>query len=56
MSYREEEVTVRIVLDLPSDIVDWIDDITAKMGLNNRGTVVAAMLRELFSDQDSTDL
>ena len=52
-SSNDEDV-VRVVLELPKDVVDWIDGITDQLGLSNRSTVVAAMLRELHPDSGSS--
>ena len=41
-----------VTIALPVDIIEWIDGIAEQLGLNNRGTVVAAMLRELKPEID----
>ena len=51
---QDQDCTIRIVVDLPRDIVEWIDAIADQMGFDNRGIVIAAMLRELSADLDES--
>ena len=37
-----------VTLELPRDVVDWIDGLKAQMGFRNRGVIVAQLLRELI--------
>ena len=37
-----------VTLELPRDVVDWIDGLKAQMGFRNRGIIVAELLRELI--------
>jgi metal-responsive CopG/Arc/MetJ family transcriptional regulator len=39
---------VLVTLELPRDVVDWIDGLKAQMGFRNRGIIVAELLRELI--------
>ena len=39
---------VLVTLELPRDVVDWIDGLKAQMGFRNRGLIVAQLLRELI--------
>jgi metal-responsive CopG/Arc/MetJ family transcriptional regulator len=43
---QQEMVTV--TMELPRDLVDWIDGLMAQMGFRNRGVIVAQLLRELI--------
>ena len=38
---------VRVSLELPRDIVDWLDGLRMQLGFRNRGAIVAQLLREL---------
>jgi metal-responsive CopG/Arc/MetJ family transcriptional regulator len=48
---REQEM-VRLTLELPRDLVDWIDGLRIQMGFRNRGLIVAQLLRELIPETD----
>jgi hypothetical protein len=39
---------VLVTLELPRDVVDWIDGLKAQMGFRSRGLIVAQLLRELI--------
>ena len=41
----------RITLQLPTDVIGWIDRFRAEWGLRSRGATVERLLRELFADQ-----
>ena len=43
---------VEVVLELPRDLVDWIDGIKEQMGFHSRGPIVAQMLRELIPQDE----
>ena len=47
-SNRQEMVTV--TMELPRDLVDWIDGLKAQMGFRTRGVIVAQLIRELVCD------
>ena len=38
---------VRVTLELPRNIVDWIDGLRAQLGFRTRGVLVAQLIREL---------
>ncbi len=40
---------VRVTLELPVDIVVWIDELREQLGLRTRGPLIAQLLRELAS-------
>ena len=46
---------VRVTLELPRDIVDWLDGLMAQLGFRNRGAIVAQLLRELTSPPVEVD-
>jgi metal-responsive CopG/Arc/MetJ family transcriptional regulator len=37
-----------VTLELPRDVVDWIDGLKAQMGFRSRGLIVTQLLRELI--------
>ncbi len=39
---------VMVTLELPRDVVDWIDGLKTQMGFRTRGIIVAELLRELI--------
>ena len=43
---------VPVTLELPRDLVDWIDGLRIQMGFRNRGLIVAQLLRELIPETD----
>jgi metal-responsive CopG/Arc/MetJ family transcriptional regulator len=43
-----QQEMVMVTLELPRDLVDWIDGLKAQMGFRNRGVIVAQLLRELI--------
>ena len=45
---QQEMVTV--TMELPRDLVDWIDGLKAQMGFRTRGVIVAQLIRELVGD------
>ena len=45
----------RINLQLPNDVIDWIDRFRREWGLRNRGDAVERLLRELFIEQQPFD-
>jgi hypothetical protein len=49
---REEKVL--LTLELPIDLVEWIDGIKSQLGVHSRGLVITELLRELQPDEDKT--
>ena len=43
---------VPVTLELPRDLVDWIDGLRIQMGFRKRGLIVAQLLRELIPEMD----
>ena len=41
---------VRVTLELPRNIVDWIDGHRAQLGFRTRGVLVAQLIRELVPE------
>jgi metal-responsive CopG/Arc/MetJ family transcriptional regulator len=39
---------VLVTLELPRDVMDWIDGLKAQMGFRSRGLIVTQLLRELI--------
>jgi metal-responsive CopG/Arc/MetJ family transcriptional regulator len=54
-----QQEMVMVTLELPRDLVDWIDGLKVKMGFRSRGFVVAQLIRELIPEpetlQDESD-
>ena len=47
-----QQEMVMVTLELPRDLVDWIDGLKAQMGFRNRGVIVAQLIRELLPSPD----
>ncbi len=47
-----QQEMVLVTLELPRDLVDWIDGLKAQMGFRNRGVIVAQLIRELLSSPE----
>ena len=45
----------RITLQLPNDVIDWIDRFRGEWGLRSRGDTVERLLRELFTEQQPAE-
>ncbi len=45
---NKQQEKVLVTLELPRDVVDWIDGLKAQMGFRSRGLIVAQLLRELI--------
>lgn len=43
-----QQEMVLVTLELPRDVVDWIDGLKAQMGFRSRGLIVTQLLRELI--------
>lgn len=50
---ESQQEMVKVILQLPRDVVDWIDGIKEQMGFRSRGPIVAQMLRELIPEFES---
>jgi metal-responsive CopG/Arc/MetJ family transcriptional regulator len=50
-----EQEMVRLTLELPRDLVDWIDGLRIQMGFRSRGLIVAQLLRELVLSLDEAE-
>jgi|LauGreDrversion4_2_1035121.scaffolds.fasta_scaffold801701_2 metal-responsive CopG/Arc/MetJ family transcriptional regulator len=52
-----EQEMVLVTLELPRDLVDWIDGLKAQLGFRSRGVIVAQLIRELVSEleEEATD-
>ena len=44
---------VMVTLELPRDLVDWIDGLKAQLGFRSRGFVVAQLIRELIPEPEA---
>ena len=51
MSIDDQQSRRRITLQLPNDVIAWIDRFRGEWGLRGRGPTVERLLRELFADQ-----
>jgi len=49
-----EQEMVLVTLELPRDLVDWIDGLKAQLGFRTRGVIVAQLLRELVPDSGNS--
>ena len=47
-----QQEMVMVTLELPRDLVDWIDGLKAQMGFRNRGVIVTQLIRELVCELD----
>ena len=52
-----QQEMVLVTLELPRDLVDWIDGLKAPLGFRSRGLIVAQLIRELVAElePESTD-
>ena len=52
-----QQEMVLVTLELPRDLVDWIDGLKTQMGFRSRGVIVAQLIRELVAEvePESTD-
>jgi len=52
-----QQEMVLVTLELPRDLVDWIDGLKVQMGFRSRGVIVAQLIRELVAEvePESTD-
>jgi metal-responsive CopG/Arc/MetJ family transcriptional regulator len=52
-----QQEMVLVTLELPRDLVDWIDGLKAQLGFRSRGLIVAQLIRELVAElePESTD-
>ena len=48
---NQQEMVI-VTLELPRDLVDWIDGLKDQMGFRNRGVIVAQLIRELLPSPD----
>jgi metal-responsive CopG/Arc/MetJ family transcriptional regulator len=46
---------VMVTLELPRDLVDWIDGLKAQLGFRSRGFVVAQLIRELLPSAEEQE-
>ncbi len=49
---EEQEEKVRLNLELPTDLVRWIDELKTQLGIHSRGLVITELLRELQPDEN----
>ena len=47
-----QQELVLVTLELPRDLVDWIDGLKAQLGFRSRGLIVAQLIRELVAELD----
>ena len=43
-----QQEKVLVTLELPRDVVDWMDGLKNQLGFRSRGLIVAQLLRELI--------
>jgi hypothetical protein len=53
---EEREEKVLLTLELPIDLVEWIDGIKSQLGVHSRGLVITELLRELQTDEEAASL
>jgi metal-responsive CopG/Arc/MetJ family transcriptional regulator len=46
---------VQVTLELPRDLVDWIDGLKGQLGFRSRGVIVSQLIRELIPAVDEVD-
>ena len=53
----KQQEMVMVTLELPRDLVDWIDGLKNQLGFRSRGLIVAQLIRELVPElePESTD-
>lgn len=49
---EEQEEKVLLTLELPADLVKWIDELRTQLGIHSRGLVITELLRELQPDDN----
>lgn len=49
---EEREEKVLLTLELPADLVRWIDELKTQLGIHSRGLVITELLRELQPDEN----
>jgi metal-responsive CopG/Arc/MetJ family transcriptional regulator len=47
-----QQEMVMVTLELPRDLVDWIDGLKNQLGYRSRGPMVAQLLRELVPEPE----
>jgi metal-responsive CopG/Arc/MetJ family transcriptional regulator len=50
-----EQEMVQVTLELPRDLVDWIDGLKGQLGFRSRGVIVSQLIRELIPAVDEVD-
>jgi metal-responsive CopG/Arc/MetJ family transcriptional regulator len=52
-----QQEMVLVTLELPRDLVDWIDGLKGQLGFRSRGVIVAQLIRELVCEleEEATD-
>jgi metal-responsive CopG/Arc/MetJ family transcriptional regulator len=50
-----QQEKVLVTLELPRDVVDWIDGLKTQLGFRSRGIIVAQLLRELIPSSDELE-
>jgi hypothetical protein len=50
---NDRQELVPVTLELPRDIVDWIDGLKLELGFRSRGVIVAQLLRELATPSEA---
>jgi metal-responsive CopG/Arc/MetJ family transcriptional regulator len=50
-----QQEMVQVTLELPRDLVDWIDGLKAQLGFRSRGVIVSQLIRELIPAADEVD-
>jgi metal-responsive CopG/Arc/MetJ family transcriptional regulator len=50
-----QQEMVQVTLELPRDLVDWIDGLKAQLGFRRRGVIVSQLIRELIPAADEVD-
>ena len=48
-----QQEKVLVTLELPRDLVDWIDGLKVQLGFRSRGFVVAQLIRELIPEPEA---
>jgi metal-responsive CopG/Arc/MetJ family transcriptional regulator len=49
------EVRVQIMLSLSESVVERLDELLAKVGMESRGAFIDSLLREVLFEEDASD-
>lgn len=53
---KVQQRTVRLTVDLPIEVVVWIDGLKSQLGFASRGQAMTALLMELIPESQQKDM